>query len=190
MKTVYSFLEKLLKPWELWASITAFCGILLILPNNWIATLGIESLLTTYKPYISLVFLAALVVAAIRVVCSILKAIRHREKINTTDLAWEEEAILYGYILNEYQSIELLRIHRIVARLRNRGFLRTSSYVITSDDFERHYLTTKGEKFLKSKKFKNKLPSTDQELIRAVSLLNSLSRRQIQLVPAQTQLVR
>jgi superinfection exclusion protein B len=124
------------------------CGVLLFFPSAWVKFLGLEVFLSAARPWIGIVFVAAIVLVIVNIGSNIWiwvrnyvksKLQRKRQIERLHKLTAEEKEILLGFILNKTRTqylayadgvVKGLEAERIIFESSNVGDLERWSYNI------------------------------------------------------------
>ena len=124
------------------------CGVLLFSPSAWVRFLGLEIFLSATRPWIGIVFIAAIVLLAVNIGSNIWiwvsnyiknKSQRKRRIERLHKLTTEEKEILLGFILNKTRTqylayaggvVKGLEAEKIIFQSSNVGDLERWSYNI------------------------------------------------------------
>lgn len=184
----FGYVERVLSPYQFWLVILCLSAVLIFLPLELKAELGLKNISETYKGFFVIALFTSILVFALKITNVIISAFKSRTKIDASNLNDEEKAVLCFFIKNQYQGMSLNEKHPTVISLINRNIIErpySPIMFIGGDDFEYFSLTNTGKRKLQSSGFQKKLfDGLKQDKI--LSFVNSISRDTYSLHTPQT----
>jgi len=124
LEKLFSYIEKVLSPYQLWLVILVVTSSLLFSPENIREDLGLLEISKVYKAYISLIFLVSVTVFVLKGVLFLYNLLINYRAIDTKNLTKKETAILYCLLNYPHQEYLLNNEHHTVRSLEHRNLIQ------------------------------------------------------------------
>ena len=180
LEKVWGYVEKVISPYQFWLITLILTGALSFLPSELLEKLSLEHIASSYRGWLVIVFLTATLVILFKGISLLIGAFVSSEKVNSSNLNDEEKALLFFFIKNQFQEVNLNTNHPSVIGLINRKFITRACSPVYFDrpsnlNFEAFIITVAGRKKLSSHDLQHSILSELKE-DKVLTFVNSISK--------------